>query len=205
MKVTINTKRGQAYFHAIDKVENRCSIRFILEDGDHETVKKADIISIEEEKETETMSKYQIESKMDNGEWFSIIYNTENGKYFAGYDFMGSVEWETYHEDAYLMDSAEAYQIVADLESADMPCEPEAAEKRINAGYEVIQSIRLDKTHEMVIAKAVSPSTPAQYVLWDCVNGDDYNTGAYTSTYRQALAAMAERITNRYDSLPVEF
>lgn len=48
MRVDFYTKNGPAYIMAVAKVENRKSIRFIFEDGTHETIKKSDIISIEE-------------------------------------------------------------------------------------------------------------------------------------------------------------
>ena len=76
---------------------------------------------------------------------------------------------------------------------------------RENAGYEIIQSIKTGKNSEIVIGKATNPKRPAQYVCWDCTNGTDYNNGGYTMNYRQALAVMAERITNRYEYLPVEY
>ena len=41
-------------------------------------------------------------------------------EYFAGYDFMGSVNWTTDGSEAILMDLEEAEQIVSDLESAEM-------------------------------------------------------------------------------------
>lgn len=48
-----------------------------------------------------------------------IIQDTETKLYFAGYDFMGSVDWEKDLLDAYHMKADEAFQIKADLESAD--------------------------------------------------------------------------------------
>lgn len=74
---------------------------------------------------------------------------------------------------------------------------------RVNAGYRIIQSIKLDGRHEIVIG--MNPMVPARYVVWDCTDGDSYDTGAYTSSYRQALYAVAERIKRRYDFLPVEW
>ena len=76
--------------------------------------------------------------------------------------------------------------------------------ERINAGYKIIESVRTGINSEIVIGHAVNPSRPAQYVCWDCINGNDYNNGGYTMSYRQALAVMAERINNRYEYLPVE-
>lgn len=76
-------------------------------------------------------------------------------------------------------------------------------ENRVNVGYRIIQSIKLDERHEIVIG--MHPTAPAPYVVWDCTNGDSYDTGAYTSTYRQALYAVAERINRRYEFLPLEW
>ena len=41
-------------------------------------------------------------------------------EYFAGYDFMGSVDWTKDPKEAVLMDLEEADQIAEDLTSADM-------------------------------------------------------------------------------------
>lgn len=73
---------------------------------------------------------------------------------------------------------------------------------RINAGYTIVTALRIDATHEIVIGH--NPAAPAPYVCWDCRNGDDYNTGGYCQSYRQALLVMSERIRNRYDYLPRE-
>ena len=76
-------------------------------------------------------------------------------------------------------------------------------EERVNCNYRIIQSLKLDATHEMVIG--YNPKAPAPYVVWDCRNGNDYDTGGYTATYRQALAVLADRIRRRYDFLPTEW
>ena len=49
-----------------------------------------------------------------------IITNTEDRKFFAGYDAMGSVNWVDSDLEATGLDLEEAEQIVRDLESADM-------------------------------------------------------------------------------------
>ena len=152
------------------------------------------------------MSKYEITKirSMDN-EVRYVIYNKEEHAFFAGYDFMGGVDWEYSNvpsEACELTAEDDPEQIVKDLESADEPDEPETS-VRENAGYEIIQSLRIDSKHEIVIGR--HPTAPAKYVCWDCTNGNDYNNGGYTMNYRQALAVLAERITSRYDSLPVEF
>lgn len=151
------------------------------------------------------MSQYFIKQhELPTGEMKNVIFSTENEIYFAGYDFMGSAEWEENINDAYQMGTDEAEQILKDLAGSDEPAEPEQV-KRINAGYEIIQSIKTGKNSEIVIGKATNPQRPSQYVCWDCSNGDNYNNGGYTMNYRQALVVMAERITNRYEYLPIDF
>lgn len=54
-----------------------------------------------------------------NGFAEGTIIKTSDGKYFGGYDFMGSINWNDSTYDAVLMDQDEAEQIIADLESAD--------------------------------------------------------------------------------------
>ena len=49
-----------------------------------------------------------------------IITDTEEKKFFAGYDFMGSVDWSDGLVNATGMEIEEAEDIVKDLESADM-------------------------------------------------------------------------------------
>lgn len=75
--------------------------------------------------------------------------------------------------------------------------------ERINAGYRIVESVRLDNCNEIVIGEAVSKTRPAQYVCWDCTDGDNYNNGGYCDTYRQALYILSERLTRRYDFLPL--
>lgn len=123
MKVTIWTRSGMAYFFAEGKVENRCSVRFLMEDGSHQTIWNDDIISIEddgieEEPEQTETGKYRIgESDLNGLVW---IEDMENGKVFNGYDFMGSVNWEDYGGDAYWCEPEEAMMIISDLVAADM-------------------------------------------------------------------------------------
>ena len=75
---------------------------------------------------------------------------------------------------------------------------------RINAGYKIITAVPTDDTHEIVIGHAINPQRPAQFVCWDCTNKDSYDNGGYTMTYRQALAVLSERLTQRYEYLAVE-
>lgn len=146
------------------------------------------------------MSKYDI--FVPAGEKRPAIRIMEHGKdtYFAGYDFMGSVDWSDDISQAERFDTLdEARQIVSDLEAADAPADP----PRACAGYLIIQSLRLDPAHELVIGH--NPRAAAPYVCWDCTNGDDYNNGGYAATFRQSLLILAERIQNRYNYLPFEY
>lgn len=54
-----------------------------------------------------------------------IVTDTESKKFFAGYDFMGSVEWVDSQDKAETNELEYAEQYKADLESADEPDEPE--------------------------------------------------------------------------------
>lgn len=74
--------------------------------------------------------------------------------------------------------------------------------ERINAGYTIIESVRTGRREEIVIAR--HPSAPAPFVVWDCLDGDNYNTGGYCQTYRQALLILADRLRSRYDYLPFD-
>lgn len=147
------------------------------------------------------MSKYEIInlSKLDPDYAPDEYAIRSGGQYFAGYDDMGSVNWvDTWcHEWAMTLDYAWLY--VSDLEAADAPADP----PRACAGYIIIQALRLDPSHEIVIGH--NPRAAAPYVCWDCRNGDDYNTGGYCQTYRQALLVLSERIHDRYDYLPREY
>lgn len=72
------------------------------------------------------MSKYEIRpAKIHTGEIKNVIVNTETEPttYFCGYDFMGSVDWNTNILSAYYMYIDEAEQIKKDLEAADDPAE----------------------------------------------------------------------------------
>lgn len=48
---------------------------------------------------------------------YYVIYSKAEGAYFAGYDFMGSVIWETNPDNCSWMQKPEAYDILADLEA----------------------------------------------------------------------------------------
>lgn len=70
------------------------------------------------------MSKYTLTQVQENGCTFYAIRNNDDGKYFAGYDFMGSCDWVRELTDAYWMDDVDAYQTKADLDAADAPAGP---------------------------------------------------------------------------------
>lgn len=147
------------------------------------------------------MSKYDIFPATDGTHYIRQGDGTPANpfQYFAGYDFMGSVNWDDFNHASRFDTMEEAIQIVSDLESADEPAEP----PRACAGYIIIQAIRLDPSHEIVIGH--NPRAAAPYVCWYCRNGNDYDTGGYCQTYRQALLALSERLHNMYDSLPREY
>ena len=164
------------------------------------TQEEFDSIVAGEKKEETTMKRYEIIRK----EGRKMIRDNETGLFFAGYNFMGGAEWrEEISPDCILAQYEDADQIVADLEAADEPAPaPAEPEKRINAGYEIIRAIEIYDGVEIVIGK--HPTAPSPYVVWDCVNGDDYNNGGYCLSFRQAMGILAERITDRYDWLPME-
>ena len=63
------------------------------------------------------MSKYEIV----NNEGSYAIYSSEESAFFAGYDFMGGVNWVKIPDASCCMGREEAEQIVLDLEAADEP------------------------------------------------------------------------------------
>lgn len=65
-------------------------------------------------------------------------------------------------------------------------------EKRINCGYEIITAIRVAKNMELVIGH--NAEYPDMWVTWYCYNGNNYSTGYYCGSFRQALQELADRI-----------
>ena len=49
-------------------------------------------------------------------------------------------------------------------------------EERKNAGYTIVQSLKIGNT-EFVIGH--HPTAPSPYVTWECTNGDNYFWGHY--------------------------
>lgn len=71
------------------------------------------------------MSKYII----NNIEGIFTIYSSEEAAFFAGYDFMGSVNWKkTPTKECMLTAEDDPWQIVKDLEAADDPEYPADAQ-----------------------------------------------------------------------------
>lgn len=77
------------------------------------------------DEEGDLVDNYTMTKVQENGCTFYAIYSETERKYFAGYDFMGSIDWVENLNDAYWMDDAEAYQIMADLKAAAEPAYPE--------------------------------------------------------------------------------
>ena len=65
------------------------------------------------------MTKYTLTKVQYQGFPYYAILNNDSMEYFAGYDFMGSATWEKHLDDCSWLLEDEAYQIKADLESAD--------------------------------------------------------------------------------------
>ena len=70
------------------------------------------------------MTKYTLTKVQNQGCTYYAIFNNDSMEYFAGYDFMGSVTWEKHLDDCSWLLEDEAYQIKADLESADADDQP---------------------------------------------------------------------------------
>lgn len=116
-------------------------------------VVKAEMIELieNETKEDETMSKYEISTirSMDNEVRF-VIYNKEERAFFAGYDCMGSVNWEYSQipsEACELTAEDDPEQIVADLEAADEPAEPEPVDPMIEKFQHILDSAVADRDY----------------------------------------------------------
>lgn len=76
------------------------------------------------------MANYTLSKVQENGCTFYAIYSEDENRYFAGYDFMGSCDWEKNLTDAYWMDEVDAYQTTADLKAADEEPEENPADKK---------------------------------------------------------------------------
>lgn len=63
-------------------------------------------------------------------------------------------------------------------------------EKRVNQGYEIVQSIEVG-TSEFVLG--VSQYHPEQFVTWKCSGKTDYYWGHYTDSLLKATKDLCER------------
>ncbi len=63
-------------------------------------------------------------------------------------------------------------------------------EKRINQGYEIIQSIQVGSA-EFVLGE--HPKAPSRYVTWECKDKDNYFNGNYMSNLLAATKDLCER------------
>ena len=89
------------------------------------------------------MGNYEISKirSMDNEVRF-VIYSHDEHAFFAGYDFMGSVNWvysSVPTEECELTAEDDPEQIVKDLEAADEPCEPK---KNVINTDELMESLK---------------------------------------------------------------
>jgi|GEM_PF-1521447 len=66
-------------------------------------------------------------------------------------------------------------------------------EQRINQGYEIIDSLKVNNT-EFVIGE--HPTAPDRYVTWECKDGNDYNHGHYMNDYDNVRHDFYKRIEN---------
>ena len=64
-------------------------------------------------------------------------------------------------------------------------------QKRINQGYEIIDSVEVADV-EVVIGH--NPRSPNPYVCWYCKNGDYYYWGHYCNTLEAAQKKFSERV-----------
>lgn len=71
-------------------------------------------------------------------------------------------------------------------------------EIRVNAGYLIIETVRIDTTLEVVMGQNTSDQgTP--YVTWLCRNATDYYWGDYRDDYNECRRRLFERVL---DQLP---
>ena len=72
------------------------------------------------------MKRYELQKHQDMNHTFYAIRNLDTMEWFAGYDFMGSVDWVASPADSYEMSKEEALDVLEDLVASDD--EPEEAE-----------------------------------------------------------------------------
>lgn len=64
---------------------------------------------------------------------------------------------------------------------------------RTNAGYEIIASIRINETEEIVLGYMKSKICGDMYVTWDCTYKDNYFWGHYFNDFEEARNDMILR------------
>ena len=64
-------------------------------------------------------------------------------------------------------------------------------DKRVNAGYEIIDSIPVGNT-EFVLGRSISDG--ARYVTWECSRGDYYFWGHYFNDRENAVKDLYDRV-----------
>lgn len=71
-------------------------------------------------------------------------------------------------------------------------------EKRINQGYEIIQSIQVGRA-EFVLGE--HPKAPSRYVTWECKDKDNYFAGNYMNNLLAATKDLCERAMTQIEYL----
>ena len=71
-------------------------------------------------------------------------------------------------------------------------------EKRINQGYEIIQSIQVGSA-EFVLGE--HPKAPSRYVTWECKDKDNYFAGNYMNNLLAATKDLCERAMTQIEYL----
>ena len=64
---------------------------------------------------------------------------------------------------------------------------------RVNAGYRIIETVRIDTTLEVVMGQNMSDQG-TQYVTWLCRNATDYYWGHYRDDYDDCRHHLFERV-----------
>lgn len=68
--------------------------------------------------------------------------------------------------------------------------------KRINMGYQIIDSIHIGKT-EFVIGYNHKKDSP--YAIWETLNGNDFHLGQYAKNRSQAEHIFLKRVNEAYE------
>lgn len=73
-------------------------------------------------------------------------------------------------------------------------------DKRMNAGYEIIESIRIEENTEVVLGKKETPFG-TRYATWYCRDKANYNHGHYIDDYKVAKHDLLQRSLRELDYL----